>query len=105
MQHFAFDSDAPTDIVPSCELANSEHIAVVQANISIRLAGKRRGNLHSLVVPDNFFAVLDHIAGQGGLPGVSSALETACEPNQFGSAHVFTQGVSTWTLDFAFDAD
>ena len=93
MDHLAFDGDAGTDIVPSRDLLNGEHIAIVQANIGIELAGHSFRNGNRNPVAGHTAALGQFISGQICSVGVRSAFEAAGNANQICRAHVLAQRI------------
>src|SRR5579864_124044 len=105
MQHLSFHGDGRTHVRPSGQLANSQHIAIVEANICIGFAGESCSNLYSLMVSDNFLAVLHHVAREVCLFGIGASFETTCESHQINGAHVFAQGILSWPFYIPFNRD
>ena len=46
MQHFAFNRDGGAYVIPACNLADGQHVAIAQLRVRIGIAGQGPRQLH-----------------------------------------------------------
>src|SRR5262249_53461739 len=95
--------DRSANIVPSADLADSQHISGLETNVSIGIAGQCAPDCYRAMLQLNVIAVDDLIARKIGFVLESIALESTGKPQKIGRTHAIRQRVLARTHYFAVD--
>ncbi len=103
MQHLPAHVDSAADIGPSTKLRNREHVAGLENDVGIRLAGESFSDCNFAVLQLNVIAVHYGVACEIGRVRVRAALEAAGKPHQFRGRQAVRQWVFARTKHLAED--